>query len=338
VTVSTSRTTGFSKYYVAALEGTDNVTYAAISSGAIGTAVDIGTKINANADITDLKLADGGSTTMMMVGSSDNVSIYTVGASGLTLWNDNLTTLWGADNITDIKSTAFAVSPNGDRAVLVGWYDNMTSTPLVAAFSPTAVDITNSSDNLSYNAGDSTAALPGGIIRPVIMADTGTRFTPDVAAAWCNDGSSGGALWLAISADNVSGFTLSKWTDNATVGADYVYPYSLFQVSGNQADNVSTDNITSLDMACDPDDSMPVLTVGYDSTNGDYALAKLDNTTSSKVSGYSGVWEILVTGTAAAATAGDPVTVAVSSDGSAFAVGYSATSGDNATIQIFYDE
>ena len=54
---------------------------------------------------------------------------------------------------------------------------------------------------------------------------------------------------------------------------------------------------------------------------------------------YENAWEKAdVNIAAAAATAGDPITVAVSSDGSVFAVGYSATSGDNASIQIFYDE
>ena len=87
---------------------------------------------------------------------------------------------------------------------------------------------------------------------------------------------------------------------------------------------------------------------GYDSTNGDFALAKFDNESNcalvnigaaqNGVDGACGAWEELYTGTAAAATAGDPVTVAVSSDGSAFAVGYAATSGDNASMIVFYDE
>ena len=84
-------------------------------------------------------------------------------------------------------------------------------------------------------------------------------------------------------------------------------------------------------MACDPDDSMPVLAVGYDSAAGDFDLAKFDNSTTPPS------WEALFTSADGAMTAGDPVTVAASSDGSVFAVGY-ADASDNATIRIFYDE
>jgi len=339
-TALASRTFATSKYYVATIGASaDNVTYAAISGGAIGTAVDIGSTISGSRTaVNDLKLADGGSTTMMMVGESDNVSIYIVGASGLTLWNDNTTgignggstglNMWAADNDTSTVSTAFAVSPNGDRAVLVGFYDNKTSDPIVAAFSPTALDIANSSDNNSYR-------ISGGFSIAANDNDTGfdnATINPQAQAAWCDDGSSGGALWLAISADNNSGFTLSKWTDNATVGAAYFGLFSLNEVSSEGADNSSSDNITSLSMACDPDDSMPVLAVGYDSTistGGDLALAKFDNNTDT--------WEKLLNASNVG-TVNDPVTVATSSDGSVFALGFNNIANDNASIVIFYDE
>lgn len=214
-------------------------------------------------------------------------------------------------------------------------YDNGTSTPLVAALSPSAEDHVNTSDNLSYNA-VSFQRVPG--------LDNRTGFTgnamgisgsnqADAAAAWCNDGSAGGALWVAISADNLSGFTLSKWTDNATIAAAYFGLFALDDVStetGN--DNNSSDNITSLSMACDSDDYMPVLAVGYDSTagsGGDYALAKFDNNTN--------VWEELLTATDAA-TPQEPVTVSVSSDGSVFALGFNNQAADNGSIVLFYDE
>ena len=88
---------------------------------------------------------------------------------------------------------------------------------------------------------------------------------------------------------------------------------------------------------------MPVLAVGFDSAGGQYALAKFDNTTGGKQH-QTGSWEKLVT-SAAVATAQDPVSVAVSSDGSVFSVGYAASAAgaisgaaDNASIVIFYDE
>jgi hypothetical protein len=102
----------------------------------------------------------------------------------------------------------------------------------------------------------------------------GANINPDAAAAWCDDGSAGGALWLAISADNISGFTLSKWSDNATVAADYVGLFSISDISTtNGADNTSSDNITSLSMTCDPDDFMPVIAVGYDDVVGEVTVA-----------------------------------------------------------------
>jgi hypothetical protein len=338
--VGSHRTFATSKYYVAtiAASAADNVTYAAISNGAIGTAVQIGTKTAGHTTINDLLLADGGTTTMMMVGSSDNVSVYTVGASSLTLWNDNLSAanLFGADNASESVDMAFAVSPRGNRAVVVGFYDNTTSLPLIAALSPTGINIGPS--DVAYNiAGAAFDAGTSDNITGFISTGRGINSTygldPNAAAAWCNDGSAGGALWLAISADNLSGFTLSKWSDNGTSAHDYLGTFDLEEVAthtSNGTANLAADNITSLSMACDPDDSMPVMAIGYDSANGDFALAKFDNVTNT--------WAKLATATAAAMTAQDPVTVAVSSDGSAFGVGYAATTGDNASIVVFYDE
>ena len=83
-----------------------------------------------------------------------------------------------------------------------------------------------------------------------------------------------------------------------------------------------------MSMACDSQDYMPVHAVGYDSTattGGEIALAKFDNGTN----GVSNTWEKLDT-YSDNATVMDPVTVAVSSDGTVFAVGYNEGYTDNA--------
>jgi hypothetical protein len=334
-TAAAQRVTGFSKYYVATVddESDDNVSYAPISDGAIGTAVNAGSTTDGHTTITDVFLADGGSTTLMAVVESDNVSVYTVGASSLTLWNDNLTStdsnLIGADNSTTGTNPSFAVSPNGDRAVFVGFYDNGTSIPLLAALSPTAVT-RNGVDNLSYNIAytDNNGASDN---RTGHVGKGQNYIHTHAATAWCNDGSAGGALWLAMSADNMSGFTFSKWADNGTSAATDLFHHSIVDIAIGEtaSDNTTADNITSMSMACDPDDYMPVLGIGYDASAGDVAMAKFDNNTNT--------WEKLFTDTGVA-TAYDPVTVSVSSDGSVFALGYAETSTDNATIKIFYDE
>ena len=92
-------------------------------------------------------------------------------------------------------------------------------------------------------------------------------------------------------------------------------------------------------------DNMPVLAAGYDSTaatGGDVAMAKFDNGTYSLSAGTGGAWSgqgwtVLVNHTDNA-TPQEPVKVAVSGDGSVYAMTYNEQSTDNSSIVIFYDE
>jgi len=358
------------------------VTYAPISSGAIGTSIDATSlshqESSAAVAIADMLLADGGTITYLMSASEDNVSIFKVGSSTLTMWNDNASglNLLGDNQTMGYMSNqmAFAASPNSDgtaandRAIIVGFYDNTSSEPALRAFTSTAVDTVTAIDNGSFRIighgwdavdktmSDNATAFWGdnqstaGAAQPPLNEAEGVN--PDAAAAWCDDGNTGGALWLAITADNLSGFTLSKWTDNGTVAPDWWDLFNISDISGTTSDNSSEDNITSMSLACDPDDYMPVLAVGYDSTNGDIALAKFDNSTftldtnganyGSNYPSSSGSWEKLWE-CAACAEQMQPVTVSVSSDGSAYAVGYTeppvtGRTNDNASFVIFYDE
>jgi hypothetical protein len=285
---------------------TDNVTVIPISSGALGTAVvnDMG---NGNAK-SHVVCSTGGSTTLAMVYEDDNMSVYNVASDGtFTIWNDNITT---TANFNLNQPIAFATSPNGDRAIAVGFVDNLSLFPKIISMSSTAATVTSLDDG-TYDRGAQT--------------DNGTIFA---AAAWANDGSAGGALWVALSTDNnTGGYGIAKFADNGTTPATW----SLHCGSGTCPGAAGADNISSMSMAIDTDDFMPVIAISYDPGVGDVFVGKYDNTTGSEA-----FEELIATATL---SSGDmPVSIAASADGSAFAVGYVENAADNATIQIFYDE
>jgi hypothetical protein len=292
---------------------TDNVTVIPITSSGFGTAKvnDMG---NGNAK-TNVVCSKGGSTTLLMTYETDNMTVWSVGSDGtLTVWNDNLTT---NANFAAIQPIAFATSPNGNRAVAVGWYDNTSIFPQIVSFSPTAATQT-SLDNGSFN-------------REAEATDNGTRFA---AASWANDGSAGGALWVATSYDNATGgYAIIKFVDNGTV-AD---KWSAFHVGGGAT--AANDNISSMSLTHDTDDNLPVIALSYDPTAGDVFVGKYDNTScSATVKGGTGCTVESLISTATLASGDMPVSIAGSADGSTFAVGYVSATNDNATIQIFYDE
>jgi hypothetical protein len=159
------------------------------------------------------------------------------------------------------------------------------------------------------------------------QTDNGTIFA---AAAWANDGSAGGALWVALSTDNnTGGIGVAKFADNGTTPATW----SLHCGSGTCPGAAADDNISSMSMAIDTDDFMPVIAIVYDPGAGDVFVGKYDNTTGSEA------FESLIsTATLTKSTNDRPISIAASADGSAFAVGYVENAADNGSIQIFYDE
>jgi hypothetical protein len=296
--MNTSVTTGF---VCGVGDNTSVVTVIPVSSSTLGTA-----KVNhfPGLAVNNVVCSTGGSTTLAMVYETDNLSVYSVGTDGtLTLWNDNITT---SANLREDQPIAFAVHPDGTRAAVVGWYDNASIFPQIISMTTLAATRT-ALDNGSHN-------------REAEATDNGTIFS---VAAWANDGTAGGALWVSLSVDNATGgYQMLKFTDNGTA----VSTWSKHAAGTGAA---SADNISSMSIAIDNDDYLPVVAIGSDVANGDIQVFKYDNSTSTMTELKS---------TDDANSAGMPISIAGSADGSTFAIGYVATSGDNATVQIFYDE
>jgi hypothetical protein len=285
-------------------DNTSVVTVIPVSSSTIGTA-----KVNHFPGLTvnNVVCSTGGSTTLAMVYDTDNLSVYSVGTDGtLTLWNDNITT---SANLREDQPIAFAVHPDGTDAAVVGWYDNLSDFPVIISMNTTTATVTNL-DNGTFSRVDQTGT-----------GDNGTVFA---AAAWADDGTAGGALWVSLSVDNsTGGYQMLKFVDNGTS----VSTWSKHIAGAGLA--AANDNISSMSIAIDQDDFLPVIAITYDPGVGDLFVGKYDNSTST--------FETWVS-SALAVSGNMPVSIAGSADGSTFAIGYAATSGDNATVQIFYDE
>ena len=124
--------------------------------------------------------------------------------------------------------------------------------------------------------------------------------------------------------NNTGGYGIAKFTDNGTAPATW----SLHSSGAVYPGTAAADNISSISMAIDTDDFMPVIAISYDPGVGDVFVGKYDNTT-----GAEAFTALIHTATL---SSGDmPVSIAASADGSAFAVGYVEEAADNATIQIF---
>jgi len=236
--------------------------------------------------------------------------VYSVGTDGtLTLWNDNITT---NANFREDQPIAFAVHPDGTNAAVVGWYDNASIFPQIISMTTLAATRT-ALDNSTHN-------------RVAEGTDNGTIFA---AAAWADDGTAGGALWVSLSVDNATGgYQMLKFTDNGTVPATW----SKHIVGAGAV--AANDNISSMSIAIDQDDFLPVIAITYDPGDGDLFVGKYDNSTAGVTAGT--VTTLLDNATLSSGNF--PVSIAGSADGSTFALGYVAASGDNASIQIIYDE
>ena len=157
--LQTSITSGF----VAGIstDNTSTVVVIPTSSGALGTAkaTHLGGTGGFNLK-TQLSIFERWKYYLVATYGTDNLSVYSVGTDGtLTIWNDNISS---NANFREEQPFAFATSPNGDRAVVVGWwYDNGSVFPQIISMSATAATQTSlgaGASTVTYNRGAEAAA------------------------------------------------------------------------------------------------------------------------------------------------------------------------------------
>ena len=142
-------------------------------------------------------------------------------------------------------------------------------------------------------------------------------FACDIAFA-ASDGHGSGLAYLVAVGDNGTGVQSYVSSDNGSTWADII---------PRNADEAGA--ITDISVVMDTQLKLPVFAAN---AAGKVYVSALDNSTGT----YS--WDLLIAPGVANAQAASRVSIAALSDGKAFAVGYESATGDNATVQVFYDE
>jgi hypothetical protein len=248
-------------------------------------------KTNYPAAITDVTVSKGSSSVHYAViqNDSDNLSVHSVSSGSLTLFNDNTTNHEGTRSLTHCS----AANPNGAEVVVASFADNATAGLSIERFSAT-----------SYSQVHITARDSG---------DNGT-FGNTCAAAWSDDGSGSGKLYIAA-ADNGTGYEVCISTDNGTTCGSTI-----------DGEHGGTGNGAHLAITTDPETYQPI--VAFNKAGRIY-VDRYDNSSTS--------WENLYDSGASFAATTDTVSVTTSGNDHIILATQGATA-DNSTVILFYDK